>query len=105
MVADNRDRLRATDGSRTRRLLQWNQIIRKAGQVIGRRGQLLGLLGAAQPLRELADVELVHLVFQRAQRNPQILSRRRDGPPTLFERSKNEIALEGVRSVFEQIGS
>ena len=73
-------------------------------QSVGRRGQsLVGRCsGAAQSLRELSHVELVHLVLQRAQRNAEVLGRAGHVPAALLERAQDEVALEGVRRLLEQ---
>jgi hypothetical protein len=59
------------------------------------------LRGASQAFRQLTHIKLIHLVLQRTERNTQILSRAGHVPAALFERTKDEVAFEGVRGFFE----
>ena len=78
-----------------------NQEIAVRRQWFGREGRILAL-GAAQTFRELTNLKLIHLVLQCTQGNSKVFRRRRDVPAALFERAKNEIALERVRGLLEQ---
>src|SRR6476660_2168909 len=51
-------------------------------------------LCAAKTLCDLTDIELIHLVLERTQRDAQVLRRAGHVPGALFERSNNEVALE-----------
>src|SRR5262245_60418742 len=62
----------------------------------------VGALRAPNPSGDLAYLELVHLVLERAQRNAQILRRSCDVPAAFLERSQDEIALERVRRILEE---
>src|SRR6478672_2935634 len=67
-------------------------------------GRMAGWLAsdAAQPAREIAQLETSHLVFQRAERDTEIASGRGHVPVGLLERAENEVALEGVAGLLEQ---
>src|SRR4051795_10923729 len=58
--------------------------------------------GAAQLAREIAQLETGHLVFERAERDPEVAGRRRDVPVRLLERAEDEVALEGVAGLLKQ---
>src|SRR4051794_40495422 len=77
------------------RLLPQNQQIRGEGNGLADRASLLSALCATEALRNLSDVELVHLVFQRAQWNSKVLC----GPcyvsSAFLESPQDEIPLEG----------
>jgi len=72
----------------------------RTGQWIGR--WWVRYLRSAKFLRELSDVETIHLEFQRAERDAEIAGRRSDVPPRFFQRPQNEITLEGVGGFLEQ---
>ena len=59
-------------------------------------------LGAAKFLGELANLEAIHLEFQRAERNAEIPRRGRHVPTGFFERAQDEVTLERVRGFLEQ---
>src|SRR5690349_22234209 len=59
-------------------------------------------LRAAKALGELTDFELVHLVLQRAQGNPEIFGGAGDVPAAFLERAEDEIPLERVGGLDEE---
>ena len=52
---------------------------------------------------DLPNLQAVHLEFQRAERNTQRPSGRRNVPPPLFEGPNDEVALERRHRPFEQV--
>src|SRR5688572_12727635 len=60
------------------------------------------LLRAAEFLCEFANVEPIHLEFQRAEWDAKVARSCRDVPSRFFERAQDEIALERVRRLLKQ---
>src|SRR5262245_50963412 len=59
-------------------------------------------LGAPQSPRKLPHVQFVHLVFEGAKGNPQVLGGPGDVPAVLLKGPQNEIPLERVGRLLEQ---
>src|SRR5262249_6624534 len=57
---------------------------------------------AANTLRELAHLELVHLVLQRAERDAEVFGGSGDVAAAFFDRPQDEVALEGIGRFLEQ---
>src|SRR5690349_5658989 len=77
----------ASRGSRLRRIGE---------RLAGAASFLPGGSGAAEAPRQLPHRELVHLVFQRAQGDAQVLGGSGDVAAVLLERAQDEVALEGI---------
>src|SRR5436853_4307311 len=73
------------------------------GQFLGRAGQHVAGLIAADLARELANLEPVHLELERAEGNSQRPRGCRDVPARFLERADKEVALEGRHRPLEQV--
>src|SRR5581483_11143821 len=58
---------------------------------------------APEAPRDLAYPEAVHLVLERAQRDPEVFGRAGDAPAALLERTEDKVALERVARLLEEV--